>query len=511
MKKRIWVVIALATAAVTAAFWKLGAPELDRMTVYRKAARDRLLTLDPSQCRFRANSQVVRAIFGQMVELDAAGRVMPGHFQSWTTPDEGRTYQFELRPALKFSDGTDVVPEDALASLSYLARSDSSVRHVFDELVGIEAARANGSYPVGLRLERGTIVVELNAPNMRFPSLLADSRIGLFPARALIEGASFFERPIGAGTYRVESWEPKTGDIVLVRNSHAPAPKTAMSSFRIIAVESSERAKALFEERKLDDLEGFDFDPGTIARDDVRFFPTSIRTTSLFFHPKKFANIEDRFAFAKILDRDALRKSCFPHLTIAKSVLPEGVMGGGNDVMAELASKLPSLESALVRAKDFGSFRFSQLEDGADECTARYVTELAQQHQLPWTYETVPTSQAKTRLEGGDYEMFTEFLTIRDAEPISMLSLAYGKSAINLTGEVDPEFDAIYEKALAASSRPEKVGYYEKLDRLLIGKARSFPLFTHQVKAVFDRRVSAAVSPTILYGMTKFEDIWLEP
>ena len=57
-----------------------------------------------------------RSVYESLVRFDAALRLRPGLAERWSNPDD-RTYRFELRPGVRFSDGTPLTAGDVAASL----------------------------------------------------------------------------------------------------------------------------------------------------------------------------------------------------------------------------------------------------------------------------------------------------------------------------------------------------------------------------------------------------------
>lgn len=453
--KKAYLLIALLLASITSAaalYFKLTTNGSSSIP-YRKVTRDQLVTLDPSQVRFRGNAQVVRAIYGQFVQLDESGKATPGHFSQWDSNSDYTEFKFKFSKNIYFSDGTLAELADVLASFRHLIHHDSTVKHIFADVAGLLESEKDKSIPRGIIATHEGLEFRLSKPNPKFPILLADSRVGLFSKNALSNPEKFFLNPIGAGAYKVVVWKPKTGYIKLIRNKYFLAPVTAVESFEISQLNNINDAIQKFEKHEIEDLEGYAVDHLNIVRKDIKLYSTSFQTFSLFFNPKLFQNIENRLALISVLDPDKLHQLCFPKITIATGNIPYSVLGGGIDQVAKIRSSIPMPTNATKTLKKLGRIPFIQLDDAAEDCTAKYISDLRIKSGIPIYYVRIANNEAKTRLETGNYDVFTEFLTIRDSEPLSMLSLAYGKSGINLTGESDAEYDALYEMAIACSER----------------------------------------------------------
>jgi peptide/nickel transport system substrate-binding protein len=136
--------------------------------------------------------QVNRSVYESLVRFDHELRLRPGLAERWSSPDD-RTYRFELRPGVLFSDGRPMTAADVVASLA--ANREGWVTR--DYLQAVESVRATGEREVEIRT--------------RFPYLALLTRLPwgpVIPRDAVGQGAS---PALGTGPYRVETWEPGRG------------------------------------------------------------------------------------------------------------------------------------------------------------------------------------------------------------------------------------------------------------------------------------------------------------
>ena len=136
---------------------------------------------------------------------------------------DGRTYVFELRPGVRFSNGAPVRPEDFRHSLERFLRLD--VDAVSPYLDGVLGARGCRAEPRSCDLSEGietdprarTITIHLRAPDAEFLHKLTLPLASVVPADTPMR---FARRPLpGTGPYRIASFDPKRGGR-LVRNRH---------------------------------------------------------------------------------------------------------------------------------------------------------------------------------------------------------------------------------------------------------------------------------------------------
>ena len=78
-------------------------------------------SLDPHFAAVAGNIAVSAHFFDALVNVDPAGRYVPGLAASWTQPD-ATTWEFKLRPGVKFHDGSELTAEDVQFSLERPAK-----------------------------------------------------------------------------------------------------------------------------------------------------------------------------------------------------------------------------------------------------------------------------------------------------------------------------------------------------------------------------------------------------
>jgi peptide/nickel transport system substrate-binding protein len=157
-------------------------------------------TLDPEVGTSGADYAYIEPIFGNLIEVNAQGTLIPGLATSWAFSGTGAKkddiFTIYLRPGLKFSDGT---PLDAAAVVSdwkrYIASGD-----ILDDMEYVipSSIHAIGQYEVQ---------EQTTQPNSQLPWGLAD-RAGMIidPTALAKEGAATFgTHPVGAGQYKVTS------------------------------------------------------------------------------------------------------------------------------------------------------------------------------------------------------------------------------------------------------------------------------------------------------------------
>ena len=198
-------------------------------------------SIDPHYAVVGANQVVAEQIFESLLRTDEAMRPAPGLAASWTrTADE--TWEFRLRPAARFHDGSPVTAEDVRFSLERMPNVPGSpapntrlagvTRAI--ELVGPEILRihtrapeaalplhALGAYVVSARAAAGAGTADFNSGRAaigsgpwRFIEWRPGERLVLERVRPDLPFARAIIRPIGADAARLAAL--LAGDVDLI-------------------------------------------------------------------------------------------------------------------------------------------------------------------------------------------------------------------------------------------------------------------------------------------------------
>jgi peptide/nickel transport system substrate-binding protein len=158
--------------------------------------------LDPRLATDAASERINRLLYARLVELDDAGRPVPG-LACWDRLSPLR-YRFELAAdRLPFSDGRPVTARDAAATYRSILDGEITSPHraVLSIIEQIEV------------IDDRRLVFELREPDRLFPAYLG---IGIVPARLIGEGRALQRAPVGSGPFRFVDW-PTPGRLVLER------------------------------------------------------------------------------------------------------------------------------------------------------------------------------------------------------------------------------------------------------------------------------------------------------
>jgi peptide/nickel transport system substrate-binding protein len=155
----------------------------------------------------QAGINVAYTVFDPLMTRDADNDVSPYLAKSLTPNDDFTVWTLELRPGVKFHDGTTLDAE--------------AMKTLFDDFLTADGANTQGA----LRdvesmdiVDDLTVTYTLSRPNSAFADILAGPSGWPFsPTAAAEKGDAFGDAPIGTGPFKFVSWQ-RDGSFVVERN-----------------------------------------------------------------------------------------------------------------------------------------------------------------------------------------------------------------------------------------------------------------------------------------------------
>jgi peptide/nickel transport system substrate-binding protein len=210
-----------------------------------QTARDRIVIgmalepapgLDPTSAAAAAIGEVVHLnILEGLTKIAPDGAVTPLLAESWLQGIDGRTYTFQLKKGVRFSDGK---PFDANAvKFSFdRARSPSSTNRakkaVFEN---ISSVSVQGPH---------TVILVLNKPEALLPFRLGENTAVILHPDSAAQAAT---KPIGTGPYVLDSWNRGSSIVLTASPTHRDAAKLRIkrATFRFISEPAAQVAALL--------------------------------------------------------------------------------------------------------------------------------------------------------------------------------------------------------------------------------------------------------------------------
>jgi peptide/nickel transport system substrate-binding protein len=227
-------------------------------------------TMDPHLQSNAPNNAVATHIYDTLVTNDEQSRSMPGLASSWRVLDDNR-WEFQLRPNVRFSDGTPLTPEDISVSVERATTipSTASFRTYTRSIKSITSP------------EPGKLLIETKSPDPLLPNSL--SRIRIISAKFKDAPSSDYNAgraAIGTGPYMLREYTPGSR-VILAPNPNYWGPRPPWSEVVLRMVTDSGARLAALLSGDLDLIEQVPYEGVDRVKKDARF--QIIRGTSSRF------------------------------------------------------------------------------------------------------------------------------------------------------------------------------------------------------------------------------------
>ena len=288
-----------------------------------------------------------RVIFNLMHGLtvyDAADKLQPGVAQKWTISNQGKTYRFQLRKNVQWSDGVPLTAQHFADAFVRILdpKTGAPGGSKFWIIKGAEAfARGKNPDPKSVQIfvrDPHMLEIHLERAISSFPGMLAHT-IGMPVRLDLIQkfGTKWADpaNVVVNGPYKISEWKEHRFTLVVNEKFYGTKPK--IEKFQFLVVTDSTTAMSLFETGELDVVYG----PPRLQlpelrkRPGFRVFP-NVRATALGINVTKppMDNPKVRQALALAVDRDSIAKILDlgggdgkAIYTATRSWIPQGIYG----------------------------------------------------------------------------------------------------------------------------------------------------------------------------------------
>lgn len=205
-------------------------PTLARDTLHLDIGGD-VTSFDPQSMVDFYSFRVLSDLYEGLVDMDQANRPIPGMAKKWTVSADGKTYTFELRDDLHFSDGSPLTANDFVYSWQRLADPKTGAyTFVIDHLQNAKDIFAGKLPPtkLGVKALSPTILqVTLDSPDPAFLAKCTTIFTSAVPQKTIATYGESWTLPqhiVTTGAYRLTS-RVVNGPINMVKNDYFYAAK----------------------------------------------------------------------------------------------------------------------------------------------------------------------------------------------------------------------------------------------------------------------------------------------
>lgn len=403
--------------------------------------------------------------------------------QSWTTTPDGLTWDFKLKPGVRFADGSLV---DAAA-----------VKFSFDRLFALKAGPSE-PFPADTTVSvvnPSTVRFQLKTSFAPFLSILATNGGSVLnpkvmqheqngdKAKAWLSGNT-----MGSGAYQLTSWQ-KGQSIVMEKSPQAQGAVLSKVIIKIVPESSARRLQLqggdldVAEDLPVDQLESLRTQ-GAKQQIAVSEYP-SLKVTYLYLNNKRapLNNPEVRKAVVAAVDVPSIIDGLL--LGKAKPLggpIPEGLWG--HDATIKPAAFAPAQAKALLAKAGVKDLKLNFLL--SDKDPAWNTIALATQSNLrdvgiKVSLESIANATYRERVGKADFDIAIGNWSPDFSDPYMFMNYWFetGKhgAAGNRSFYSNPKVDALLAKAASAGTVPARTKLYQEAQKIVVGEAAYLYLF----------------------------------
>ncbi|MDF0589136.1 ABC transporter substrate-binding protein, partial [Tsukamurella sp. 8F] len=416
-------------------------------------------TMDPGVGPQFIDEARAKHVFDGLFEADSQMRPVARLAESAEADARGTRWRVRLRDA-RWHDGTALTADDVLYTLGRILGKQQTARPMIAKST-LSAVDASACRAVDAR----TVEIVLREPAFDLPS-----RLTAYGTRIVKKGATDFAHPVGTGAFRFERFTPGR-ELVVRRFDGHWGGAAAVDELRILSAGADARLAAL-RSGQIDFADDLSASAAATARGTAgRAVHATPNSGILYFAMKTqqapFRDPDVRRAMMLLVDRDELVK-----------VALEGAGEVGDDVFGRgyqyYASDLPAhrhdpdAAAALLRKAGVTSLRFELFVAPVANGLVEAARLFAKQARAAGV--TVDVTEGSKDTYYTDYYKRGDMVVGQSgplAIPYHFGSRLLTGASKNVTQWADPEFDASYRRAQAASSEQERAAIYHGMHETL--------------------------------------------
>lgn len=426
--------------------------------------------------------------------------------ESFSTSDDGATWDIKLKEGIEFSDGTPFNAE--------------AVKYNWDRVKD----PANGSASAGFASQIAetqvvddlTLKLQMTEPNPGFMSNFTVYALQWIASPdALAKGTEEFNKnPIGAGPFTLESWTPN-GVTKLVRNdNYFDAPKPYLDAIEVQGVtDTTQRLNSLIsgDVDAIMNSDAFAFKDAEAAGF-INHIYTFNGGTSIMFNTSKppFDDVRARQALNYALDMEAISDAA----TGGYPAVPRTLFPKDSPYYADIPltkhdpKKAQELFDELASEGKALDFTFTMLPSPSSQAVFDSIQSQLQQYEnVAVTADQKPANEAGVYTTAGDYQSTTSSLAFTEPEGRLWGALHSKAGASNYSRFNDPIVDAALDAAGKTDDVTEQAKQYEIVQEQL---AEQVPYLLNN--EYYNGLITTdKVQGVVMFGYTtpRAADIWL--
>uniref|UniRef100_UPI0025927A86 peptide ABC transporter substrate-binding protein n=1 Tax=uncultured Levilactobacillus sp. TaxID=2805377 RepID=UPI0025927A86 len=467
-----------------------------------------LATTDLAQATDTLSFNVLQNTQEGLYRLNSKGTPAKALATSTKVTNGGKTYTFNLRHGVKWSNGDPVTAKDFVYSWQRTVSPKTASQDAFYlyQVKNAEAVNKGKKSLSALGIKatgKYTLTVNLTKPVSYFKKLLAWPLFYPVNQNAVNKYGKKYgtssSTTVYNGPYRLTKWNGTSKSWTLAKNKTYWDKKAVhLTKINEQVTESTTTSYNLYNAKKVDEtlLSGQQIKNNKNSKDFVKRLPTGSQRLDL--NEKKvsaFKNVNIRKALSLAINRTQLVNDVLQDGSVAsKGFVPSGM--GNNPKTGEAFNQEASVKSAVSYnvkqaktllakgLKQTGDKKLNVTLSVSDTDSSKQTAEFIQSslEKLPnvtVTIKTVPYVQLITQQNNGNYELTLAGWQSVFADPINFLDVFEADSSYNTTGWKNSTYDKLLDEAENVyGNQPEKRwGKLVAAEQVLMKNQGTIPLY----------------------------------
>jgi len=472
--------------------------------------------LDPQVITGVPEHHIVMALFEGLVSADPTDlHPLPGLADSWNVSNDGRTYTFHLRDGIRWSDGVPITTADFIGSYKRMLTPAFAAQYanfLYDYVVNAKEyydGTITDFSQVGFRaIDERTLEVRLKFPVPYLLNIIAGHQAWTAVPIHIVERFGGLERKstdwtrpgnlVGSGPFVLSQWLPDQ-KVVVERNPYYwDAKNVRLDAIEFYAISDDAAEERLFRTGQLDMTNSLPLSKIDVYRQD---YPDQLRISpylGIYYYVFNIAKppLNDprvRKALALAIDREAIVNNVTRGgQRAAYSVSYPNTLG--YTPRARLTGDIAEAQRLLAEAGYPGGRGMPPIELLYN--TSEAHRSIAEAIQAMWRTNL----GVDLRLENQEWAVYLSMTEAKNFElarggwiadyvhPNSLLEIWESRNGNNHSNWANPEYDRLYQEALAASSEEARYEIYQRMDQILVNEVPLVPIYHYtRVYAVSPR------------------------
>ncbi|MBC78703.1 MAG: ABC transporter substrate-binding protein [Chloroflexi bacterium] len=485
-------------------------------------------TFDPALVTDTTSASIIVEIFSGLVTLNKDLEIIPDLAESWEVSDDAKTYRFNLRKGIKFSNGDPVTAEDFKWSIERASNPDTGSMNAevyLGDILGVKEVVESGGELKEVQgvnvIDDKTLEITIDEPKTYFLAKLT------YPTAFVLnknyvekQGEDWIDNPVGTGPFVLTEYQIGQ-TLKLKKNENYWGEKAKVDG--IIMNLAGGVSMAMYENDEIDitgvglaDLERVK-DPNDPLNKDLVNVPPQFSLNYIGFNVNMppFEDENFRKALSYAVDKEIIADKIYSGLTKPSySIIPPGFPGyspsiKGIEFNEELAKEYLAKSKysdpatrprIIVTIPGTGGSPGLDTEVISDMWKETLGIEVEIQ-QVEWATYLQDMNRKRLQLWAGsgwqaDYADPQDFIDV----------LFYSKSDVNHGNYSNPEVDKLILEARTEIDNNRRFLLYNQAEQIIVDEAAIFPLW-------FDTDGYALVKPWVKgYEFTpiivpKFKDV----